>query len=65
MGFDLNGLAPKGALIPRPKRPEPEVVGKDKWQYDKELEEYHNKYANGKSNQELILEIMFGGGTFS
>ena len=45
MGFDLNGLAPKGATIPRPTRPEPEIVGKDKWKYDKkELEEYHNKF---------------------
>ena len=55
MGFDLNGLAPIGATEPRPKRPEPEVIGTEEnktWKYDKkELEEYHEKLEEW-SNQE-------------
>ena len=55
MGFDLNGLAPIGATEPRPRRPEPEIIGTEEnktWKYDKkELEEYHEKLEEW-SNQE-------------
>ena len=44
MGFDLNGLAPKGATIPKPTSPISIKVDNNTFKYDKEeLSKYHNK----------------------
>lgn len=52
MGFDLNGLKPKGTKIPRPKSPPYTKIKKGTYSYNqKDMEEYHEKLEEW-SNQE-------------
>jgi len=52
MGFDLNGLKPKGATIPRPKSPPYKKIKEGTYSYNqKEMEEYHMKLEDWSSQE--------------